>query len=70
MESQNMHLQETNDNRASMRDLNATRPSNYLNAFLERVTEGVKVPKNHVLSKQVESEIRQSQDMADSSLAF
>ena len=47
-ESKNFQLTNTNDNRASQKDLNATRPSNYLNNFLERVTEKVKVPKNKI----------------------
>ena len=58
MESKNLQLQETSDNRASMRDLNATRPSNYLNDFLERVTDEVKIPKSYVPSLQTNSEIR------------
>ena len=41
-------LMNTSDNRASLKDLNATRPSNYLNSYLERVTDDVKVPKSHI----------------------
>ena len=47
-DSVNHHLVTTNDNRASLKDLNATRPNNYLNSYLERVTDDVKVPRSHI----------------------
>ena len=55
-DSHNLTLVTTNDNRASLKDLNATRPSNYLNSFLERVTNDVKVPRGHVKTIQEETE--------------
>ena len=70
MESKNAHLQETNDDRASMRDLNATRPNNYLANYLERVTDDVKVSKNHVPGIQADTEVKQSMELAESSLAL
>ena len=54
-DSVNVHLVNTNDNRASLKDLNATRPNNYLNSYLERVTDDVKVPRAHVSIMQSEA---------------
>ena len=62
-ESKNHHLVTTDDNRASMKDLNAIRPTNYLSGFLERVTDDVKIPKHHVKNIQEEKEFMASQDM-------
>ena len=39
-----------------MKDMNAIRPSNYLNNYLERVTDKVKISKAFVKSIQEESE--------------
>ena len=55
-DSNNYQLKGTNDHRASLKDLNAIRPSNYLSSFLERVTDNVKVPKAHVKAIQEEAE--------------
>ena len=55
-DSENFHLLHTNDNRCSMKDMNGIRPSNYLNSYLERVTNKVKVSKASVKSIQGESE--------------
>ena len=63
----------TNDNRASLKDLNATRPSNYLNSYLERVTDDVKVPKAHVSMIQQEtgeSLLNTSQNYTDNMSSF
>mmetsp|Transcript_17103 Transcript_17103/g.23041 ORF Transcript_17103/g.23041 Transcript_17103/m.23041 type:complete len:120 (+) Transcript_17103:205-564(+) len=61
-ESKNYQLKETTENRASMRDLNGIRPTNYLSGFLERVTDDVKIPKHHVKSIQQDKEFMESQD--------
>lgn len=37
--------------------MNTTRPTNYLNSYLERVTGEVKVPKYHVKAIQAETEM-------------
>ena len=47
-DSKNYKLIKTTDQRPSMKDLNSTRPSNYLDSYLERVTDEVKVPKSVV----------------------
>ena len=54
-DSVNLHLVNTSDNRASLKDLNGIRPSNYLNSYLERVTDDVKVPRAHVSVMQSEA---------------
>ena len=59
-DSQNFGLKGTNDHRASLKDLNAVRPSNYLSSFLERVTDDVKIPKAHVKAIQEENEFYSS----------
>lgn len=61
-ESKNYHLKETTDSRASMCDLNGIRPTNYLSGFLERVTDEVKIPRNHVANLQQEKEFLESQE--------
>lgn len=56
-DSVNFKLMNTDDSRASLKDLNATRPSNYLNSYLERVTVDVKVPKSSIVSIQNDNEM-------------
>ena len=51
-DSENVRLIHTNDSRASLADMNAVRPSNYLNSYLERVTDTVKVSKYQVTALQ------------------
>ena len=55
-DSKNYKLVKTTDQRPSMKDLNATRPTNYLDSYLERVTDEVKVPKSVVRAIQEESD--------------
>jgi ATP-dependent Clp protease ATP-binding subunit ClpA len=47
-DSKNYELKKTSDNRASLKDLNTVRPSNYLTDYLERMTGSVKVSKHRV----------------------
>ena len=47
-DSKNHHLVNSQDNRASLRDLNGIRPESYLSKYLERVTSQVKVPKGQI----------------------
>ena len=47
-DSTNVGLVSTNDNRASLADQNSIRASNFLNSYLERVTDDVKVPRSYV----------------------
>ena len=47
-DSKNVHLLTSVENRASQKDLNGTRPGNYLQKYLEQLTNKVKVPLNHV----------------------
>jgi hypothetical protein len=42
-DSTNAKLFGTSEQRASLKDLNSTRPNNFLNSFLERLTDDVKV---------------------------
>ena len=55
-DSENVRLIHTNDSRASLADMNAVRPSNYLNSYLERVTDTVKVSKYQVTALQEQSD--------------
>ena len=55
-DSKNMGLIQTNDHRASLKDINAMRPGNYLSNYLERITTEVKVPKSLVKVIQDSSE--------------
>lgn len=59
-ESKDHSLKKTTDQRASMRDFNATRPGNFVNDFLGRVTDDVKVPKHKVKDLKEEMELQKS----------
>ncbi len=60
-DSTNGKLFGTSDQRASLKDLNGARPNNFLNSYLERITEDVKVPRHHVQTIQRETEYLASQ---------
>ena len=45
-DTKNFHLVNSQDNRASLRDMNRVRPDNFLSKYLERVTSQVKVTKS------------------------
>ena len=47
-DSEDYKLQSTSENRASLKDLNSVRQTNYLTDYLEKLTGSVKVPKYHV----------------------
>ena len=47
-DTKNIHLINSQDNRASLRDMNQVRPDNFLSKYLERVTSQVKVSKSQI----------------------
>ena len=63
-DSKNYHLISSRDNRASLCDLNATRPGNYLSKYLERATSEVKVPKGQIRTLQ-EYDMGESRNLSD-----
>lgn len=55
-DSTNYKLRGTSENRASLCDLNAVRPLNYLHSYLSRVTGDARVPMGNVKTRQYDTE--------------